>query len=145
MSQKRSVHALHPGAGCLTSHRQSRLPLMGAGDWNDGMDRIGIEGRGESVWLGWFIIHCLRAFIPFCEERGDTDRAAEYGIRSQRSMKRLQAQAWGGSWYLRAYDDAGEPVGCARRRQCRIDVLPQAWAVLSRSEDRKGAARPWRR
>ena len=111
------------------------LPLMGAGDWNDGMDRVGIEGRGESVWLGWFLIDCLRTFIPFCEERGDRERADGYREKIAALYEALQSEAWDGSWYLRAYDDEGGRVGSDQEEQCRIDVLPQAWAVLSGNED----------
>lgn len=113
------------------------LPLMGAGDWNDGMDRIGDQGRGESVWLGWFLIHCLRAFIPYCRQRGDVERAARYEEKAQDIYAAIQESGWDGAWYLRAYDDEGEPVGSSRSEHCRIDAIAQAWAVMAHAEDVK--------
>jgi cyclic beta-1,2-glucan synthetase len=113
------------------------LPLMGAGDWNDGMDRIGIEGQGESVWLGWFLMYCLNAFIPFCEGRGDMERAAQYREKILSVYEAIEINGWDGAWYLRAYDDDGNVVGGAKEDQCRITALPQAWAVLTHAADER--------
>lgn len=107
------------------------LPLIGTGDWNDGMDRVGIEGRGESVWLGWFLLATLRAFAPLCEGRGDADRARELRARADDLAARIEEQGWDGEWYRRAYYDDGTPLGSALDEEARIDAISQAWAVLS--------------
>ncbi|HEX7071255.1 MAG TPA: hypothetical protein VF190_10630 [Rhodothermales bacterium] len=109
------------------------LPLMGTGDWNDGMNRVGREGRGESVWLGFFLYHLLARFIPFCEERGDTERAARYTAHRERLREALNDGGWDGAWYRRAYYDDGTPLGASDNDECRIDALAQAWAVISRA------------
>jgi N,N'-diacetylchitobiose phosphorylase len=114
------------------------LPLMGSGDWNDGMNRVGREGRGESVWLGFFLYTILRDWLPLCERRGDTARATRYRAYGVRLLEALNNAGWDGAWYRRAYDDDGTPLGSARSDECRIDALAQAWAVLS------GAAPPER-
>jgi len=107
------------------------LPLIGTGDWNDGMDRVGIEGRGESVWLAWFLLATLRAFVPLCEARGDVDRARELRARADDMAARIEEEGWDGEWYRRAYYDDGTPLGSARNDEARIDAISQAWAVLS--------------
>ncbi|MGC9358681.1 MAG: GH36-type glycosyl hydrolase domain-containing protein, partial [Anaerolineae bacterium] len=111
------------------------LPLMGAGDWNDGMNRVGIEGRGESVWLGWFLHAALIRFAPLCEEMGDTEQAEAYRQQADTLAEALEASAWDGSWYLRAYFDDGTPLGSTQNEECQIDSLPQSWAVLSGAGD----------
>ena len=125
------------------------LPLMGSGDWNDGMNRVGKEGRGESVFVGWFLLGILRAFAPLCEARGDGARAARYRAESTRLADMLEL-AWDGEWYRRAYFDDGTPLGSAQNEQCRIDSVAQSWAVLSgaapsrarRARDGRGARPP---
>lgn len=107
------------------------LPLMGTGDWNDGMNRVGREGRGESVWLGFFIYHILRLFTPLCETRGDRRRVERYSAFRSRLGKALNETGWDGAWYRRAYFDDGTPLGSAQNEECRIDALAQAWAVIS--------------
>jgi cyclic beta-1,2-glucan synthetase len=111
---------------------------MGTGDWNDGMNRVGREGRGESVWLGFFLYEVLAHFIPLCERRGDADRARRYETHRADLGVALNAGGWDGAWYRRAYYDDGTPLGSAQNSECRIDVLAQAWAVIS------GAAPPER-
>jgi cyclic beta-1,2-glucan synthetase len=106
------------------------LPLMGTGDWNDGMSRIGEGGRGESVWLGWFLHAALLAFAPLAEARGDA-RAAAWRAHAAALEPALEA-AWDGEWYLRAYYDDGTPLGSHDDAECRIDSIAQSWAVLSR-------------
>lgn len=106
------------------------LPLFGSGDWNDGMNRVGREGRGESVWLGFFLHVVLGEFAPLCAARGDTTRAARYRAHRARLADAL-GQSWDGEWYRRGYYDDGSPLGSAYRDECRIDSLPQSWAVLS--------------
>ncbi|MBN1641383.1 MAG: cellobiose phosphorylase [Anaerolineae bacterium] len=107
------------------------LPLIGGGDWNDGMNRVGIEGQGESVWLGWFLYAILSRFAPICEQVGD-DRAADaYRQRAKELRVALEEHAWDGEWYLRAYYDNGTPLGSAQNEECQIDSIAQSWAVLS--------------
>jgi cyclic beta-1,2-glucan synthetase len=110
---------------------------MGSGDWNDGMNRVGHEGRGESVWLGWFLAHVLKEFSVLCERRGRRDLAQRYGNDSTWLAGILEL-SWDGGWYRRAYFDDGTPLGSAQNDECRIDSLTQSWAVLS------GAANPAR-
>ncbi len=112
------------------------LPLMGTGDWNDGMSRVGEAGQGESVWLGWFLHAALLAFAPLAEARGDA-RAAAWRAHAAALQPALEA-AWDGDWYLRAYYDDGTPLGSHKDAECRIDSIAQSWAVLS------GAAPPGR-
>jgi cyclic beta-1,2-glucan synthetase len=113
------------------------LPLIGAGDWNDGMNRIGHEGRGESVWLGWFLLLNLREFAPIADRRGEGDRAASWRSRIASLATSLDAEAWDGEWYKRAFFDDGTPLGSAENEECQIDSIPQSWAVLSEAGDRK--------
>ena len=105
------------------------LPLIGSGDWNDGMNRVGLQGRGESVWLGWFLYTVLRQFIPLCEQR-DPDRAARYAGEASRFAHMLE-RSWDGEWYRRGYYDDGTPLGSAQNDECKIDSIAQSWAVLS--------------
>jgi cyclic beta-1,2-glucan synthetase len=107
------------------------LPLMGTGDWNDGMNRVGVAGRGESVWVGWFLFAVLDTFIPLCALMGDAQQAAVYRQQSQHLQAQLEAEAWDGNWYRRAYYDDGTPLGSAQNRECQIDSIPQSWAVIS--------------
>jgi cellobiose phosphorylase len=107
------------------------LPLMGTGDWNDGMNLVGREGRGESVWMAFFLYDVLRGFEPLCTARGDTARAERYAAHRAALTRAVEENAWDGAWYRRAYFDDGSPLGTAQGIECRIDVLPQAWAVLS--------------
>jgi cyclic beta-1,2-glucan synthetase len=107
------------------------LPLMGTGDWNDGMNRVGREGRGESVWLGFFLYHILDGFLPLCGLREDTVRAERYRTYQRELHTALNAGGWDGEWYRRAYYDNGAPLGSKQSDECRIDAIAQAWAVLS--------------
>jgi cyclic beta-1,2-glucan synthetase len=116
------------------------LPLMGSGDWNDGMNRVGRDGRGESVWLGFFLCDLLRTFAPLCRERGDAARAARYQAEADRLADMLEL-AWDGEWYRRGYFDDGTPLGSAQNEECRIDSIPQSWAVLSGAGRKKRAER----
>jgi len=107
------------------------LPLMGDGDWNDGMNAVGAKGQGESVWLGWFLCDVLTRFAPLCQRRGEPERAQGYTQRAADLRAALQAHAWDGQWYLRAFYDDGTPLGSARNAECQIDAIAQSWAVLS--------------
>jgi cyclic beta-1,2-glucan synthetase len=110
---------------------QHGLPLMGGGDWNDGMNRVGAGGRGESVWLAWFLCATLRRFVPVAAERGDTARAHAWSGHADRLQAAVEREAWDGAWYRRAYFDDGTPLGAAGNAECRIDSLAQSWALIS--------------
>jgi cyclic beta-1,2-glucan synthetase len=114
------------------------LPLMGSGDWNDGMNRVGAGGKGESVWLGWFLHYVLSEFAPFCDSRKEKRRGNKYRARAEKLKLALEENGWDGDWYRRAYFDDGTPLGSAQNEECRIDSLAQSWAVIS------GAADPYR-
>ncbi len=118
------------------------LPLMGSGDWNDGMNRVGIEGKGESVWLGWFLCTVLNAFVPLCEkpETRPSGRVQRYRRHLEKLKKGLE-KAWDGDWYKRAYFDDGTPLGSAQNDECRIDSIAQTWAVMSGVAEPHRAAR----
>ena len=117
------------------------LPLMGSGDWNDGMNRVGYEGRGESVWLGWFLHTVLAAFAPIAEARGDHPRAARWRAHMPALQEALERDGWDGDWYRRAFFDDGTPLGSAASEECRIDSIAQSWSVLSGAADPARAAR----
>jgi cyclic beta-1,2-glucan synthetase len=102
------------------------------------MNRVGREGRGESVWMGFFLYHILGEFLPLCEQRGDTERLHRYGRYRNELYGALNDAGWDGHWYRRAYYDDGSPLGSQQNDECRIDALAQAWAVIS------GAAPPER-
>ncbi len=116
------------------------LPLMGCGDWNDGMNLIGEHGRGESVWLAWFFIETLNQFAPVAEARGDTDFAKRCHDEAEKLRQAAEKEAWDGQWYRRAYFDNGEPLGSAQNPECQIDSLPQSWGILSGAADTQRAA-----
>jgi len=116
------------------------LPLIGSCDWNDGFSNVGAEGRGESVFVGWFLHAILGAFVPLSEERGDGHRAARY--RAERSrLGTMLEQSWDGAWYRRAYFDDGTPLGSAQNDEGKIDSVAQSWAVLSGAAPRRRAER----
>jgi len=117
------------------------LPLMGGGDWNDGMNRVGIEGKGESVWLGWFLGATLKAFLPLAEKRGDAARAASWLIHGDALRDALEQNGWDGHWYRRAFYDNGSPLGSAKNTECRIDSIAQSWAVISNMAPPERASR----
>ncbi|HRD68080.1 MAG TPA: glycosyl transferase [Candidatus Competibacter sp.] len=114
------------------------LPLMGTGDWNDGMNRVGREGRGESVWLGFFLYAILGDFVPVCGQHGDFNRARRYAAFRSHLAAALNEHGWDGEWYRRAWYDDGAVLGSTASDECRIDALAQAWAVISK-------AAPWAR
>ena len=114
------------------------LPLMGTGDWNDGMNRVGEQGRGESVWLGFFQYDLFRRFGDIARLYGDEGFAARCAAEADALRENLEVNGWDGEWYRRAYFDDGTPLGSAVNEECRIDSLCQSWSVLS------GAAPDWR-
>jgi cyclic beta-1,2-glucan synthetase len=117
------------------------LPLMGTGDWNDGLNRVGREGRGESVWLGWFLHVTLHEFARVAEGRGEQARADSWRQHAASLKVSLDEQAWDGDWYRRAYFDDGTPLGSAASEECRIDSIAQSWAVISGAAEPSRAAR----
>ena len=118
-------HALHFG--------QHGLPLMGCGDWNDGMNLVGKEGRGESVWLGFFLYDVLTQFAELARRRNDAAFAERCLAQALQLQQNLEQHAWDGQWYRRAYFDDGQPLGSQTNPECQIDSLPQSWAVISRA------------
>jgi cyclic beta-1,2-glucan synthetase len=117
------------------------LPLIGTGDWNDGMNRVGEQGKGESVWLGWFLHATLTAFEPLAEARGEQARAAKWLSHSARLRASLEREAWDGDWYRRGYFDDGTPLGSSTSSECRIDSIAQSWGVISGAADPARALR----
>jgi cyclic beta-1,2-glucan synthetase len=112
------------------------LPLMGSGDWNDGMNRVGHAGQGESVWLGWFLCSVVEGFAPYAEARGDHTRARRWRLARSGWIEALHHAGWDGAWFRRAFFDDGSPLGSHANAECRIDLIAQAWSVLS------GASQP---
>jgi len=106
------------------------LPLMGTGDWNDGMNLVGAGGRGESVWLAWFLVDVLRGMSEMSEALGLADSSKEYARQRQELIGRIERAAWDGEWYLRAVFDNGIPLGSSTSTEAKIDSLPQSWALL---------------
>ena len=133
------TRALERGITLLGSHG---LPLMGTGDWNDGMNRVGNEGKGESVWLGWFLIAGLRRFGAISEARGDSARVEKFHEAAESLRVAIEKSAWDGRWYRRAYFDDGTPLGSSQNDECQIDSMSQTWAVISgvADPDRAGQA-----
>jgi cyclic beta-1,2-glucan synthetase len=117
------------------------LPLFGTGDWNDGMNRVGIKGRGESVWLGWFLHAALMRFAPTAERRGDSVRASVWRRHAFTLQAAIDREAWDGDWYRRGYFDDGTPLGSVSSEECRIDSVAQSWAVISGAAPRERAVR----
>jgi cyclic beta-1,2-glucan synthetase len=116
------------------------LPLIGTCDWNDGYNRVGHGGRGESVWNGWFLITILRGTAELAESRGDADRAVRYRDEAERLRAAIEQHAWDGRWYVRAFFDDGTPLGSQQSDECQIDSLAQSWSVISCAADPQRAA-----
>jgi cyclic beta-1,2-glucan synthetase len=118
------------------------LPLIGNGDWNDGMNLVGAEGRGESVWLGWFLHNVLEVFTELLDDRRPAARlTAKWRQRAAALKTAIERSAWDGEWYLRAFFDDGSPLGSHRNAEAKIDSLPQSWAVISGAGDLARARR----
>jgi cyclic beta-1,2-glucan synthetase len=117
------------------------LPLMGTGDWNDGMNRVGEGGTGESVWLGWLLYATLQAFAPLADARGETGRATLWRAHATALQASLEGEAWDGDWYRRGWFDDGSALGSALSDECQIDCIAQSWAVISDAAAPQRAAR----
>jgi cyclic beta-1,2-glucan synthetase len=117
------------------------LPLIGTGDWSDGMNRVGERGQGESVWLGWLLHATLTAFAPVADARRETVRATTWRAHAAVLQTSLERNAWDGDWYKRGWYDDGTPLGSAASEECRIDSIAQSWAVLSGAGDPERSAR----
>jgi cellobiose phosphorylase len=107
------------------------LPLMGCGDWNDGMNLVGQHGKGESVWLGFFLYDVLRQFVELARQRGDVSAVDKYTLEAGRLRGNIEEHGWDGEWYRRAYFDDGTPLGSATNPECQIDSISQSWSILS--------------
>jgi len=116
-------HALRPG--------KHGLPLIGSGDWNDGMDQVGNKGQGESVWLAFFLYDVLIRFARVANAHGDFEFTATCKNEAATMQSNIEASAWDGEWYLRAWFDDGVPLGSKDNTECRIDAIAQSWSVLS--------------
>jgi cyclic beta-1,2-glucan synthetase len=117
------------------------LPLFGTGDWNDGMNRVGAAGRGESVWLGWFLHAALLRFAPIADRRGESATATKWRKHAFALQQAIEREAWDGDWYRRGYFDDGTPLGSVASDECRIDSIAQSWAVISGGAERERAVR----
>lgn len=111
------------------------LPLIGCGDWNDGLNKVGAEGQGESVWVGWFLLVILRRFLPLLEQRGDGELARDLEAQGRSLRQALEREAWDGQWYRRAFFDNGAPLGSSESSECQIDSLAQTWGVFAEAND----------
>lgn len=107
------------------------LPLIGTGDWNDGFSAVGKEGKGESVWLAWFLCDVLEKTARMCEEKGEKACTEQYRAHARNLAKAANQNAWDGAWYLRAFFDNGMPLGSKESEEAKIDAIAQAWAVIS--------------
>ncbi len=116
------------------------LPLIGTGDWNDGMNRVGEEGRGESVWLAWFLLATIDAFAPHAQARNDKARGARWREFAATMRTTLEGAGWDGQWYRRGYYDDGTPLGSSQSKECRIDTIAQSWSVIAGAADASHAA-----
>ncbi len=120
------------------------LPLIGTGDWNDGMNSVGDEGRGESVWLAWFLVDVLKKFSGLCDSRGEQELASGYRERARSLSETVERTSWDGKWYRRAYFDDETPLGSRQNEEARIDSLPQSWSVISGAGNSDRAAQAMR-
>src|SRR3990170_6510170 len=107
------------------------LPLIGSGDWNDGMNMVGAQGKGESVWLSFFLYEVLTRFTEVARMHSDAPFAERCQTEAAQLRQNIERNGWDGEWYRRAYFDDGTPLGSASNAECQIDAIPQSWAVLT--------------
>jgi len=124
-----------------STHGPHGLPLIGSGDWNDGFNLVGSQGKGESIWLAWFLSDALKRFAQVCEQRGLLGEAEGYRAQANAYIKAIEEHAWDGDWYLRAYYDDGTALGSHTGEECQIDAIAQSWSAISRAGDRKRSER----
>jgi cyclic beta-1,2-glucan synthetase len=115
------------------------IPLMGSGDWNDGMSTVGNKGKGESIWLGWFLYAILKDFKDICTHKNDEHNYEKYIKTMDFIKENLEIYGWDGNWYKRAYFDDGTPLGSHENQECKIDALSQCWSVISEAGDNERA------
>ncbi len=123
----------------ITRFGKHGLPLMGGGDWNDGMNEVGKDGQGESVWLGWFLYTLLGEFIPICFQMGEREYAKELEKKRDALIGNIEEHCWDGDWYMRAFYDDGTKMGSKESDECKIDSISQSWSVISRGAKRDRA------
>lgn len=111
------------------------IPLIGSGDWNDGMNSVGEKGQGESIWLGWFMYSVLNSFAGICESKGNEDLKISYSEHAFNIRRAILENGWDGEWFRRAYFDNGKPIGSKENQECFIDSISQSWAVISDAVD----------
>jgi cyclic beta-1,2-glucan synthetase len=128
-------HAIRAVEHCASLRSPRGLPLIGTGDWNDGMDRVGIEGKGESIWLGWFLIDTCKLLIPLARERGEESLVTRLERWSREVREAIESHGWDGAWYRRAFFDDGSPLGSREAREARIDSIAQSWGIISGAAD----------
>ncbi len=114
---------------------ENGLPKIGSGDWNDGFSTVGNKGKGESIWLGFFLYDILDNFIPICNEKGDEELGKKYEKIKQELKRALNTKGWDGRWYKRAYMDDGNTLGSMENDECRIDSIAQSWSIISNAGD----------
>ena len=114
---------------------ENGIPKIGSGDWNDGFSNLGVKGKGESIWLGFFYYDILNRFIKICEKKEDIERKEEYEVKKRNLKKVLNDFGWDGNWYKRAISDNGEVIGSSNSNECRIDSISQSWSVISEAGD----------
>ncbi len=126
---------------CSLTRGAHGLPLIGTGDWNDGMNNVGAQGRGESVWLAWFLLATIENYAPLADARGESVRAASWRSYATVLQGVLEgASGWDGAWYRRGYYDDGTPLGSHLSEECKIDVIAQSWSLISGAGDPGHAA-----
>lgn len=113
------------------------LPLIGTGDWNDGMNRVGIQGKGESVWLAWFLVATIDAYAGLAESRGDDARTERWRQHARQLRETVETSGWDGDWYRRGYYDDGTALGSAASQECRIDTIAQSWSAIAGANDQQ--------
>ena len=138
---QRSIEAVSLYEHCVRSIKhglrfgEHHLPLMGCGDWNDGMNLVGLKGKGESVWLAWFLYDNLSQFAGLARNQGDEVFAEVCTVQAALLRNNIESNAWDGAWYRRAYFDDGTPLGSSENAECQIDSISQSWAVISKGGD----------
>ena len=114
---------------------ENGLPKIGTGDWNDGFSTVGNKGKGESVWLGFFLYKILNDFIEICKDRGEENRTNKYEEIKEKLKRALNTAGWDGRWFRRAFMDDGNVLGSMENDECRIDSIAQSWSVISNAGD----------